>query len=376
MAACVADAAICPVITSLANATTDKHKPTFGQAFCYKFQVGKCNDEKCKFKHLLDAATLQKYNEFLETKKKTAGTAGHTQTGSPTSSRANSITPWLDVLCNLTSKTGAPVFVGDPLLGHRELYTLCHVSADLQRAVLAHLPAIALLLGKRIIGFDTETFDLSRHLCAALGIPGCDLDRLHLLLPGVEPPSLDTRRGKWRHTLTHRWNASLRVEGSALMDSYSAWMRHRIAPLLVCHGESHMYYSRLPLLRHHAPCCAEELSRTLALHGEQRDEAGRKLKRPAGVSITRHTDGDAYGIPPGSVNVWLPLSSHAWGSNSLVVEDFPWSEEGSGSALDLLYGEAMLFYGNGCHHYTVPNTTGVCRTSLDFRFIPGSLFDA
>jgi len=262
------------------------------------------------------------------------------------------------------------------MLGSRELYTLCHVSADLRRSVLAHMPAVALLLGKRVIEFNSATFNFSRHVCLVLGIPECDLDKLHVSLPGLEPPGLDTRRGKWRHTLTQRWNSIDRADGSAFMDLYAAWMRHVIAPLLLRHGESHMYYSRLPLLRHHAPCSTEDLSRAFSLYGEQRDEAGRKLTRPAGVSVQRHSDGDAYyGLPPGSVNVWLPVSSHVWGSNSLFVEDFPWSEEGSGRALDLIYGDAILFYGNGCNHYTVPNTTDVCRTSLDFRFIPGSLCD-
>ena len=38
-------------------------------------------------------------------------------------------------------------------------------------------------------------------------------------------------------------------------------------------------------------------------------------------------------------------------------------------------GTLHRFYGNGCRHFTVPNTTDITRVSLDLRVVPGPLYD-
>jgi hypothetical protein len=62
-------------------------------------------------------------------------------------------------------------------------------------------------------------------------------------------------------------------------------------------------------------------------------------------------------------------------SNSLTAESAP--GRGNFTPFDVRggFGSVVVFWGNQCKHYTVPNTTGVSRVSLDFRVCPMSLFD-
>ena len=62
-------------------------------------------------------------------------------------------------------------------------------------------------------------------------------------------------------------------------------------------------------------------------------------------------------------------------SNSLTAESAP--GRGNFTPFDVRggFGSVVVFWGNQCKHYTVPNTTGVARVSLDFRVCPMSLFD-
>ena len=39
------------------------------------------------------------------------------------------------------------------------------------------------------------------------------------------------------------------------------------------------------------------------------------------------------------------------------------------------YGEAILFWGNRCRHYTVANDSGTTRVSFDFRFLFRRFYD-
>eukprot|EP01051_Picozoa_sp_SAG22_P017698 SAG22_NODE_2794_length_2208_cov_1.074917_1_plen_364_part_00 len=91
-----------------------------------------------------------------------------------------------------------------------------------------------------------------------------------------------------------------------------------------------------------------------------------------------HCDRD-YGHQPGQINLWLPLCS-AEGANTLWVDphpDHPQQQAGEAAATPLEgdWGVCHRFYGNGCRHFTVPNTTGRTRVSLDLRVVPGPLYD-
>jgi len=82
-------------------------------------------------------------------------------------------------------------------------------------------------------------------------------------------------------------------------------------------------------------------------------------------STPLHCDAD-YHHPPAEINWWLPLTSVA-GTNSLYIESKP--GKGDFQPVELGYGQVLRFYGNMCQHYTVPNTSGATRVSLDLRVL-------
>ncbi|EKX40870.1 hypothetical protein GUITHDRAFT_113131 [Guillardia theta CCMP2712] len=80
------------------------------------------------------------------------------------------------------------------------------------------------------------------------------------------------------------------------------------------------------------------------------------------------------GCGPGGckINFWLPLT-RTYGSNSLWIESSP--NKNDFLPLAVLEGQVARFYGNRCMHYTIPNDTEHTRITLDFRAVPGPLFD-
>lgn len=86
--------------------------------------------------------------------------------------------------------------------------------------------------------------------------------------------------------------------------------------------------------------------------------------------VQRHTDSD-YHHQPNELNVWLPLTRAA-GSNTLWAESAPGL--GDFHPFELVPGQAMLFYGIQCAHYTVPNETSTTRASVDFRVVPSACY--
>jgi len=97
----------------------------------------------------------------------------------------------------------------------------------------------------------------------------------------------------------------------------------------------------------------------------------------------RHRDG-AYGHQPSQVNFWMPLAP-AFGNNTLWLEPEGSSgDAGSGRAvlqsehavpLEGDFGTLHRFHGHKLFHFTRPNDTPATRVSLDFRVVPGPLYD-
>ncbi len=118
--------------------------------------------------------------------------------------------------------------------------------------------------------------------------------------------------------------------------------------------------------------------------GTQDLKAGGEVIYQIEPSIRFHLPGvKALGIPhrdcdyfhqPGEINFWWPLSSEAFGSNSLfcegLCEDLG-DDLGNGvyRAFQCKYGEGIRFYGNQLSHFTVLNETQSTRVSLDIRCI-------
>jgi len=77
-----------------------------------------------------------------------------------------------------------------------------------------------------------------------------------------------------------------------------------------------------------------------------------------------HTDYISNHHQPAEINFWIPMN-RCFGANTLYVESAPGI--GDFSAVELEYGEALMFWGNQVRHHTVPNTTDTTRVSLDLR---------
>jgi len=87
----------------------------------------------------------------------------------------------------------------------------------------------------------------------------------------------------------------------------------------------------------------------------------------------RHRDSD-YGHQPAQINYWLPLS-RACGSNTLHVEGLKKNDMTMVTPLEGDFGMMHRFHGNDLFHFTLPNDTEHTRVSLDFRVVPGPLYD-
>lgn len=78
-----------------------------------------------------------------------------------------------------------------------------------------------------------------------------------------------------------------------------------------------------------------------------------------------HRDRD-YGLAPGSVNLWIPVTN-AWGSNSLWVGGTT-AQGRDAQPVVMRYGQALFFDGADRWHGAVWNTSGYTRVSFDLRF--------
>lgn len=97
-----------------------------------------------------------------------------------------------------------------------------------------------------------------------------------------------------------------------------------------------------------------------------------RVVQPNDFSIGPHAD-VMYGHHPCSINYYLPLT-HIGGTSALFLESAPNEEDWHPIVGN--YGTCVKHFAGGSNlHFTVENQTGRTRVSLDFRLIPGHLFD-
>lgn len=90
----------------------------------------------------------------------------------------------------------------------------------------------------------------------------------------------------------------------------------------------------------------------------------------AGTASAFHRDGDEkYGIVPGSINGWLPLTP-VGGNNSIYIETEFDSEVFR--PIELQPGELLIFDAYHLRHGSYGNDTNQTRVSFDFRFRPAN----
>ena len=71
-----------------------------------------------------------------------------------------------------------------------------------------------------------------------------------------------------------------------------------------------------------------------------------------------------YHHQPAEINFWIPINK-IFGSMALHVESSPGKKDFKPIEID--YGECLMFWGNQCKHYTIPNQTENTRVSIDLR---------
>lgn len=96
-----------------------------------------------------------------------------------------------------------------------------------------------------------------------------------------------------------------------------------------------------------------------------------RIVQPGEFSIGPHSD-VAYGHHPCSVNFYVPLTQIG-GAASLFLESRPGAEDWH--PIEGSYGYVKQFAGAQCLHWTTDNKMDYTRVSLDFRLIPGPLFN-
>lgn len=221
-----------------------------------------------------------------------------------------------------------------------------HLSAADERALAA-------LRKPARLRFDTARFEWRECVLAALGVDGGEDGGAALAALAPAAQSSGSRGGS-RGTGTEwmrRWKArdpELCARTSALYVAFlDEILRPHVAAVCAAHGSGlharGLLFQRDPSFRVHTP-------------------SSRATGRP-------HTDAD-YGHQAAELNCWLPVTACA-GANSLYAESAPGAGDDAPFSAD--YGECVLFWGNRCRHYTVPNDTGRARVSLDFRFLPCAL---
>lgn len=211
----------------------------------------------------------------------------------------------------------------------------------------------ALYMQPRRLSYDTSKYDFVSAFQKLVGVPAIELGKLHL----VDEPSQTLQPIpplQQAFTLVGQADTFVGVQkapgSNELYAQYLALYRQFllgvVAPMFGSSPEAlDLVCQSKPILR-------------VVLPGKRTD-------------IQLHTDSD-YGHVPGELNFWVPLS-HVRGNCSLYAESKPGL--GDFSAFDGGPGHLFRWWGNQCRHYTVPNDTEHTRVSMDFRVIPGCMWD-
>lgn len=205
---------------------------------------------------------------------------------------------------------------------------------------------------EKIFHYSTEQFDFAGTLRRVLHMdPNIDLKQAHQLIPNSdhwEQIQFQNDTSTDFHKLYYK--SPLYGEMIAL---YHRFLREYLLPQL---EEDEYIVQKEPSFRIHIP-------NNTAL-GKKENEG------PSEERIGFHCDGD-YNHPPSEVNYMLTVTGQH-DSNSCYVETEPGKEDFH--PINIQYGDIFRFYGNGCRHYNMKNTTGETRISFDFRLIPASQY--
>ena len=219
----------------------------------------------------------------------------------------------------------------------------------------AALARVGLLDEHALDGWDTPTAHLAAKLVEVLGLGG-PLERLHEALDDFSPDRA-----------SHKRVTAAKIDlQHPIADAAAAKPFHDAYESLIC---SHV-------APHVAAACAAHASAPALMRSAAGDDKlwyacvpTLRVQTPSKehATIRPHIDG-MYDLPDGSINFWLPLT-RLDASSTLWVESAPGKEDFHPLT------SASRFDGRRCLHFSVPNQSECTRVSLDFRCIPGALFE-
>ena len=193
---------------------------------------------------------------------------------------------------------------------------------------------------ERDLRYDTARYDLRMAFAEMLGVEALELERLH------ERFRHDTgRKGDRQEKLQLLSGMADPARRANFTDVFVRLVLERIAPSVAEDADVDTVACQS------FPCV--------------------RINRPGEFSIGPHCDAQ-YGHGLGNINFYLPLTSIG-GTNSLWLESAPGMEDWH--CIDADFGAIKRFWGGACAHFTVRNHTASTRVSLDFRCVPGPIFD-
>mmetsp|Transcript_30570 Transcript_30570/g.93562 ORF Transcript_30570/g.93562 Transcript_30570/m.93562 type:complete len:335 (-) Transcript_30570:44-1048(-) len=224
-------------------------------------------------------------------------------------------------------------------------------SARAQRASLSSSAcesslSAAGLCRETIVQYDTHSYPLAATFSRALCAP-CELERLHGVMGDQFSPARESHATVIATKQRLLGPLARKEEVEELFGMYDELVEQVVLPHIA--GK---------LFEVGVECEAALFATVPTVRVQQPSEL---------ATIRPHCDG-MYGMPPGSVNVWIPLTTRISPTATLHIESEPGAEDFH--PLLPAYGEMALFDGRRCIHYTLPNRSGRTRVSLDFRVVP------
>jgi hypothetical protein len=204
-----------------------------------------------------------------------------------------------------------------------------------------------------VIDYDRSAFRFREWFAEVLGTNG--LDDLHAL------------KGVNVHNYASSVN-DLRVACESRIEGLQRLAESYIASEIVPRFGRLSGFQPVPTLRFHFAVMSAEL----------RDESIDILSMSPSAFLAKYYFGGArvgmlhrdrdYGLMPGSVNLWIPVTD-VFGSNSLWVGGARTNGRDA-EPVTLRLGQALLFDGSNRWHGAIWNTSGFTRVSFDLRFFP------
>jgi hypothetical protein len=252
-----------------------------------------------------------------------------------------------------------------------------------------------LLLQRKVV-YSPDRYDFRAAIRGIIAPSPSNLDpfpfsELHLSPAGVNQLSSSHNAGhSGRGPFNKRWRARTPEQDAPFRRVLGLFVAEVLTPLLDLPPGSLVVYQRSPTLRVHfhgqttlgsrhrdygCECMVRHrppVHRPLPRRVQQRRRDPPSSRAPPRSSHPRsntHTDKRQ----PQEINCWLPVTP-VDGTNSLWAESAPGKKDFAPFKCEGP-GEAVLFHGSQCEHYTLPNFSGRTRVSIDFRIIPGGAFE-